>query len=238
MPAANLFTDRDFRLFKITKSHLENYSGSYVACCNPNYDSHIFKIGGETGIYKWLSAKSEYGFLNGGMTFNQNNGQLKIPQNGIYYLYATIRFKINSAKTGHIDDLIVDIKVNTTGSCLRKRLFNKGRNTGSNPESHVIVPSSTKGTSHTTHIGGVSRLCKDDIIYLTIKNMPSILEIRNDGFPTNFGAFMIAPECSNSASSSAQSPPATDPQTATATNPSTTPTQKPAESKRCRFRTC
>ena len=213
-----------------------------TVCCNYNastsFSNDDVYIGGETGIYKWLSPNPRYGFLNGGMTFD--NGQLHISKSGIYYMYATIRFKLNHAKTGHVDDLIVNINVNTTGACLRKQLFNRGRNTGSNPESHVVVPSSTKGTSHSTHIGGVSRLCKDDFIYLTIKNMPSILEIRNDGFPTNFGAFMIAPSCDDDTLpeiSSTQPP--TDEATPAVSSSSATQTPPTTDGRdRCSFRTC
>ena len=204
----------------------------------------MMHTGGETGIYRRLSPNPKNtnlnGFLNGGMIFDSSNGQLRIPKSGIYYMYATIRFKINKAKMGYIDDLIVRINVNTTGACIRKKLFNRGRNTGSNPENHVIIPSSNRGTSHSTHIGGVSRLCKDDFIYLTIKNMSSFLEIRNDGFPTNFGAFMIAPSCDEDETPLGNQSPTHTPSTS---NPATTQTSPATDSRggakaRCSFRTC
>jgi len=190
--------------------------------------------GGETGIYRWLSAGNTIGnlngFLNGGMLYDSSNGQLHIPKNGIYYMYATIRFRFNKASLGHLDDLVVRITVNTTGNCFRK-LFNVGRNSAANPESHVIIPSSTKGTSQSIHIGGVSRLCKGDFIFLSIKNMPSILEINNNAFPTNFGAFMIAPSCDEDEPTPPTSSPAT-----TQTSPATD--SQGGAKARCSFRTC
>ena len=153
-------------------------------------------------MYRWLTADHQYGLLTGGMTFNESNGHLRIPKNGTYYMFSTIRFRRKEELTTDVTDLTVDIKI--ISSC------NFGHSvsySGFNPKHYVVIPKGRAGGYYSIHTSGIARLCEKDVIYLHIHNMPSKVEIRNGGGAfTNLGAFMIAPQCPGGTTKDADAP--------------------------------
>jgi len=148
----------------------------------------------ETGVYRWLTPDHSYGLLTGGMTYNATTGHLRISKNGTYYMYSTVRFWRDKNLEHDVTDLTVDIKI--TSYCNSAHLGNLYRNTGFNPKHYVIIPKGGRGGSYSAHTSGIARLCKNDYIYLHIHGMPSHVVISSSGSAsTNFGAFMIAPNC-------------------------------------------
>ena len=165
----------------------------------------------ETGVYRWLTPHHDYGLLTGGMTFNETSGHLRIPKNGTYYMFSTIRFRRNKDLDTDMH-LTVDIKTISYG-CNFRHSGNKGYNSGFNPKHYVVIPKGKVGGYYSTHTSSIARMCENDVIYLHIHNMKSEVVIRNGGGAyTNLGAFMIAPQCQED----------TDP--VSTTNADTTPT--------------
>ena len=127
------------------------------------------------------------------MIFNGTTGYLHISQNGTYYMYSTVLFQRSEA-LDHDVSLAVDIKIVTY--C--KPGLNKNGNIGFNPKHYVTIPKGTNRATYSVHTSGVARLCKNDIVYLHIHNMPpddKVVILNKHGASTNFGTFMIAPSC-------------------------------------------
>ena len=183
-------------------------------------------------MYRWLTPDHNYGLLTGGMTFNETSGHLRIPKNGTYYMFSTIRFRRSADLVTDVE-LTVDIKI--ISSCKFGHSGNRGYNTGFNPKHYVIIPKGKVGGYYSTHTSGIARLCKNDVIYLHIHNMKSNIQIRNGGgASTNLGAFMIAPNCQEDTDVPTTD---TDLNTATpTTSESTKATSSPPD--RCERRNC
>lgn len=167
------------------------------------------------------------------MTFNTTNGHLRIPKSGIYYMHTTIQFQRNKKLDHNVERLAVDIKIKSF--CKSEHSSNKYRNTGFNPKHYVIIPQGEKGGSYSIHTSGIAKLCENDIIYLHIQNMPHSIIIRNGaGALTNFGAFMIAPNCQEEAVSA----PVTNATSPTTTSTRTTRATTEPPNNRCSRRDC
>ena len=186
-------------------------------------------------MYRWLTADQQYGLITGGMTFNETNGHLRIPKNGTYYMFSTIRFRRKVELTTDVTNLTVDIKI--ISSC-NSWSGNRGIDSaGFNPKHYVVIPKGRAGGYYSVHTSGIARLCEKDVIYLHIHHMPpSKLEIRNGGGAyTNLGVFMIAPQCPGGTAKDSDTPTT---RSARSTTPASTKAKSSPPPSRCDERDC